>query len=39
VPAERLKAWREKILTSEDPHRVQEALGEAFDDFAWRAAA
>jgi tRNA-dihydrouridine synthase B len=39
VPAERLKAWREKILTSEDPQRVQEALGEAFDDFAWRAAA
>ncbi|MBV8573414.1 MAG: tRNA dihydrouridine synthase DusB [Acetobacteraceae bacterium] len=39
VPAERLKAWREKILTSEDPHRVQQALGEAFDDFAWRAAA
>ncbi len=39
APAERLKAWREKILTSEDPHRVQEALGQAFDDFAWRAAA
>ena len=39
VPVERLKAWREKILTSEDPHRVQEALGEAFDDFAWSAAA
>jgi nifR3 family TIM-barrel protein len=39
APAERLKAWREKILTSEDPQRVREALGEAFDDFAWRAAA
>jgi len=39
VPAGRLKAWREKILTSENPQRVQEALGEAFDDFAWRAAA
>ena len=39
APAERLKAWREKILTSEDPQRVQQALGEAFDDFAWREAA
>jgi tRNA-dihydrouridine synthase B len=39
APAERLKAWRGKILTSEDPQRVRAALGEAFDDFAWRAAA
>ncbi len=39
APAERLKAWREKILTSENPYCVQEALGQAFDDFAWRAAA
>ena len=39
VPTERLKAWRGKILTSEDPQRVRAALGEAFDDFAWRAAA
>jgi tRNA-dihydrouridine synthase B len=39
VPAERLKTWRGKILTSEDPLGVQEALGEAFDDFAWKAAA
>jgi len=39
VPAERLKTWRGKILASEDPQRVRAALGEAFDDFAWRAAA
>jgi nifR3 family TIM-barrel protein len=39
VPAEKLKAWRQKILTSEDPVGVQQALGEAFDDFAWSAAA
>jgi tRNA-dihydrouridine synthase B len=39
VPAERLKAWRHKILTSEDPASVHRSLNEAFDDFAWSAAA
>jgi tRNA-dihydrouridine synthase B len=39
TPAEKLKAWRQKILTSEDPKAVHQALGEAFDDFAWSAAA
>jgi tRNA-dihydrouridine synthase B len=39
VPAEKLKAWRQRILTSEDPGFVHQALGEAFDDFAWSAAA
>jgi len=39
APAEKLKAWREKILTSEDPGQVHRALTEAFDDFAWSAAA
>jgi nifR3 family TIM-barrel protein len=39
APAEKLKAWRQNILTSDDPHRVHQALGEAFDDFAWSAAA
>jgi tRNA-dihydrouridine synthase B len=39
VPAEKLKGWRQKILTCEDPIRVHQALGEAFDDFAWSAAA
>jgi nifR3 family TIM-barrel protein len=39
VPAGKLKAWRQRILTSEDPGSVHQALGEAFDDFAWSAAA
>ena len=39
VPAEKLKTWRQKILTSEDTGSVHQALGEAFDDFAWSAAA
>src|ERR1700758_5630328 len=37
--AEKLKAWRQKILTSEDPRAVHQALTDAFDDFAWSAAA
>ncbi|BAM89908.1 putative tRNA-dihydrouridine synthase, Nitrogen regulation protein NifR3 [Bradyrhizobium oligotrophicum S58] len=39
APAEKLKAWRENILTSEQPSEVHRALREAFDDFAWSAAA
>jgi tRNA-dihydrouridine synthase B len=39
APAAKLRSWRQKILTSDDPHRVHQALGEAFDDFAWSAAA
>ena len=39
VPADKLKAWRQKILTSDEPANVHAALGEAFDDFAWSAAA
>jgi tRNA-dihydrouridine synthase B len=39
VPAAKLKDWRQRILTSEEPASVQRALGEAFDDFAWSAAA
>jgi nifR3 family TIM-barrel protein len=39
VPAATLKGWRQRILTSEEPASVQRALGEAFDDFAWSAAA
>jgi nifR3 family TIM-barrel protein len=39
APAQSLKAWRERILTSEDPHRVDRSLQDAFDDFAWSAAA
>jgi nifR3 family TIM-barrel protein len=37
--AAKLKAWRTNILTSEDPSGVKRALSEAFDDFAWSAAA
>jgi tRNA-dihydrouridine synthase B len=39
VPADKLKAWRQTILTSEEPAAVHAALGEAFDDFTWSAAA
>ena len=39
VPPEKLKAWRARILTSEDPASVHRSLNEAFDDFAWSAAA
>ncbi|MGL3109615.1 tRNA dihydrouridine synthase DusB [Bradyrhizobium sp. BR 1432] len=36
---EKLKGWRQKILTSEDPRLVHRSLRDAFDDFAWSAAA
>jgi nifR3 family TIM-barrel protein len=39
APVETLKAWRQKILTSEDPGLVHRSLQDAFDDFAWSAAA
>ncbi|QOZ80466.1 tRNA dihydrouridine synthase DusB [Bradyrhizobium sp. CCBAU 53351] len=39
APAEKLKAWRQNILTSEDPRLVHQSLQDAFDDFAWSAAA
>jgi nifR3 family TIM-barrel protein len=39
APAQTLKDWRERILTSEDPHRVHRSLQDAFDEFAWSAAA
>jgi tRNA-dihydrouridine synthase B len=39
APAHTLTTWRHKILTSEDPHRVHQSLQDAFDDFAWSAAA
>jgi tRNA-dihydrouridine synthase B len=39
APTETLRGWRQKILTSEDPHRVHRSLQDAFDDFAWSAAA
>ena len=39
APAERLKTWRGSILTCEDPKAVHQSLQDAFDDFAWSAAA
>jgi len=39
VPAMTLKSWRERILTANDPLSVHRSLADAFDDFAWSAAA
>jgi tRNA-dihydrouridine synthase B len=39
APAQTLKGWRDQILTSDDPKRVHRSLEQAFDDFAWSAAA
>jgi tRNA-dihydrouridine synthase B len=39
APAAALKSWRQKILTAEDTSSVHRALHDAFDDFAWSAAA
>jgi tRNA-dihydrouridine synthase B len=39
APVATLKTWRQKILTSDDPDRVHRSLEDAFDDFAWSAAA
>jgi tRNA-dihydrouridine synthase B len=39
APAATLKNWRHRILTSEDPNGVHRSLQDAYDDFAWSAAA
>ena len=39
VPAAILKSWRGQILTSDNPQHVHRSLQDAFDDFAWSAAA
>ena len=39
VPVETLKGWRQRVLTSDQPGDVKLKLRDAFDDFAWRAAA
>ena len=39
APGETLKVWRHRVLTSEQPIDVKRELRDAFDDFAWRAAA
>jgi tRNA-dihydrouridine synthase B len=39
APTTVLKTWRDRTLTSEDPLGVHRSLQDAFDDFAWSAAA
>jgi tRNA-dihydrouridine synthase B len=39
APAATLKNWRGRILTSDSPRQVHQELENAFDDFAWSAAA
>jgi nifR3 family TIM-barrel protein len=39
APSSVLKGWRQKILTSEQPSSVHRSLDEAYQDFAWSAAA
>jgi len=39
APAAMLKNWRSLILTSDDPQAVHRSLRDAFDEFAWSAAA
>ena len=39
APSTTIKAWRQKILTSDDPAGVHRSLQDAYDDFAWSAAA
>jgi tRNA-dihydrouridine synthase len=39
APVTTIKTWRQKILTSDDPAGVHRSLQDAFDDFAWSAAA
>jgi tRNA-dihydrouridine synthase B len=39
APAAVLKNWRGRILTSDSPQQVHQELENAFDDFAWSAAA
>jgi len=39
APAATLKTWRQKVLTSDEPSSVHRSLEDAYDDFAWSAAA
>ena len=39
APAIKLKNWRQRILTSEQPSHVRRDLQDAYDDFAWSVAA
>jgi len=37
--AEKLKHWRQRVLTAENPELARKSLADAFSDFAWKAAA
>lgn len=39
APVGSLKRWRTEVLTAESPDIVRRGLRDAFDDFAWKAAA
>jgi len=39
VPSELLKTHRGRVLTAEEPAHARRLLAEAYEDFAWRAAA
>ncbi|MCA1453998.1 tRNA dihydrouridine synthase DusB [Bradyrhizobium sp. BRP22] len=39
APAATLRGWRQRILTSDEPASVHQSLQNAYDDFAWSAAA
>jgi tRNA-dihydrouridine synthase B len=39
APVELLKAHRTRVLTAEEPAEARRLLADAYDDFAWRAAA
>ena len=39
APDAALKRWKQTILTSEEPAAVHRQLDDAYDDFAWSAAA
>jgi tRNA-dihydrouridine synthase B len=39
APAHTLKRWRQTILTTSEPADVRKSLHDAFDEFAWSAAA
>jgi nifR3 family TIM-barrel protein len=39
APPAMLKTWRSKVLTEDNPAHVHRALADAYEDFAWSAAA
>jgi hypothetical protein len=39
APIQILKSHRSRVLTAEEPAQARRFLAEAYDDFAWRAAA